>query len=463
MAALIPLASMPKLVCRLFGSRASRSQRAGYREVFRAPRSFRARRPRSRLLAIVLIAVCNVAGHARVPPLSCQRLLAKPEPWITARTDAFVLAARRAYDSDDAIDAYEKLLDRIAGELRRCQVAKNESFLKRYRPFVDYIELASLELKPDHELGLLVSDQQYFSETRQFVEIPAFLLTQTFLKSVSSYETLARAKSLLREFNSTRSATEQLIFFSYKSRHLGTPDNADSFLRLLIVVPGDPSKGQPEKWVQFGIADPGHRASVRNLSVVSVTPAAAGVFNVYFKDFYRTYRPDGTIAVAGRWELGEGSNNCISCHKSGVLPIFPVRDSVAPNEYAALAAVNERFKTYGSPRFGGYIEPAKLGPGLSSASPAERSERFGAGFDQTTTARAMVCSSCHNPERLGALNWPMDKTLIKSYVTGGQMPFGHKLRFAERNELHAKLVDEYFATDKTRPGILKSWLLRQPE
>lgn len=431
MAALIPQASLPKYVCRLMAS--------------------------------IAFAALSVPAHTRAVPISCERLLTKPDAWVTARTDAFVLAARRAYNSDDALDAYEKLLSRIAGDLRRCKVMNDESLLKRYRPFVNYIELASLELKPDHELGLLVSDEQYFAETRQFVEIPEFLLSQTFLKAVSSYETLARAKTLLREFNSTRGPSEQLIFFSYKSRHLGTPDNADSFLRLLVVVPGDAAKGQPEKWVQFGIADPGKRASVRNLSVVSAVTSPAGVFDVYFKDFYRTYRPDGTISVKGRWELGEGSNNCISCHKSGILPVFPVRDSVAPEEYAALAAVNERFKTYGSPRFGGYIEPAKFGPGLSSASAVDRSQRFGVGFDQTAGARAMVCSSCHNAERLGALNWPMDKTLIKSYVTGGQMPFGQKLRFAERNQLHANLIDEYFSTDKTQPGILKSWLLRPAE
>ena len=55
----------------------------------------------------------------------------------------------------------------------------------------------------------------------------------------------------------------------------------------------------------------------------------------------------------------------------------------------------------------------------------------------------------------------MDKILIKSYVTGGQMPLGHDLKVADRRELYAKLIQEYFAIDKDQPGILKSWLLRQ--
>jgi hypothetical protein len=370
-----------------------------------------------------------------------------------------VPAARRAYESDRALPAYERTLDGITRTIRDCSLTENDQFTKRFRAFVEYIETASLERQPDHELGLLVSDKQYFDETRRFVEIPAYLLEQTFLKYVSRYETLKRAKAVLRQLNSTRSPAEHLIFFTYKSRHLGTPDNNDSYLRLLIVVPGDAAKGEPDKWVQFGVPDPGARGRVRNVSVVSAVPAGKGVFNAYFKDFYRTYRRDGSIAVEGRWELKEGDDNCAQCHKSGILPIFPARGSVEAADQATLAAVNERFRSYGAARFGGYLDPAKLGPGLSDFANANRTRRFGSDLDQSPAERAMVCSACHNSERLGALNWPMDKTIIKSYVTGGQMPFGQHLTLLERRELYAKLVEEYFATNNDNPGILKAWLL----
>jgi hypothetical protein len=373
--------------------------------------------------------------------------------------DAFVQAARRAYESDRALPAYERVLDGITRTLRECSLATNDQFTNRYRPFMEYIETASLERQPDHELGLNVTDEQYFKETRQFVQIPAFLLDQTFLKYVSRYETLGRAKSELRQFNSSRSADEQVIFFSYKSRHLGTPDNDNSYRRLLIVIPGDAEKGMPDKWVQFGVTDPGAPARVRNVSVVSAMPATNGIFNAYFKDYYRTYRRDGSIAVNGRWELKEGDDNCVQCHKSGILPIFPVAGSVSLAEQQMLVAVNERFRTYGSARFGGYLDGTKLGPGLSAANAENRSRRFGAGSHQAPITRAMVCSACHNSERLGALGWPMDKTLIRSYVTGGQMPFGQRLTIPERRQLYAKLIDEYFATNNANPGILKSWLL----
>jgi hypothetical protein len=53
----------------------------------------------------------------------------------------------------------------------------------------------------------------------------------------------------------------------------------------------------------------------------------------------------------------------------------------------------------------------------------------------------------------------MDPVLISSFVEGGRMPFGSKLHPSESTALYQQLVDEYFAIDEARPGILKSWLL----
>ena len=123
------------------------------------------------------------------------------------------------------------------------------------------------------------------------------------------FETLPKAKAILRAINATRSANEQLLFFSYESRHLGTPDNDNSYRRLLIVVPGNPSLKIPEKWVQFGIPDPRSRVAIRNMSVVAVVTGPENTTNTYFKDYFRTYRRNGKVEVNGRWELGEGDDN----------------------------------------------------------------------------------------------------------------------------------------------------------
>lgn len=411
------------------------------------------------IFACCLLLIGQTAFAKTASP--CALLKSRSDNWVAGRINSLVTTARAAYESDDALPAYHRVLDGINRTLQRCKFSEDVTFINRHREFVEYVETISLDRKPDHELGFNVPDKQYFDETRSFVEIPDYLLQPAFLKLVSRWKTLDRAKAFLRQLNSTRSASDQLVFFSYISRHLGTPDNDNSYRRLLIVVPGNAALGIPDKWVQFGISDPGQRVLTRNLSVVSAMTNANGTFDAYFKDYFRTYARNGSITIKGRWELGEGDDNCAQCHKSGILPIFPAAGSVSADELEAVEIVNARFRSYGSPRFGNYLDQTKLGPGLSTATAEDRNHRFGKDFEGTNVSRAMTCQSCHNPQRLGSLNWPMDPLILSSFVEGGQMPFGMTLKDVERRRLYENLIEEYFATDNANPGILKLWLLGQ--
>lgn len=408
----------------------------------------------SLLLCVALVALSR-------PVCSSAKVKFDSETWVRLKVDALVQAARAAYEDDAALPAYERVLKSIARTIRRRKLADDEAFVARYPHFVEYIQEASYDQLPGHELGFNVRDKQYFDETRQYVQIPEFLLNRGFLRYVARFETLDRAKAYLRQLNSARAASDQLLFFSYKSRHLGTPDNDDSFLRLLIVVPGNAETREPEKWIQFGVTDPRTRTRIRNVSVVSAIPDSDGTFNTYFKDYFRTYRRNGSVHLKGRWELGYGDDNCVRCHKSGVLPIFPEAGSISANEAQTMAEVNQRMLTYGSPRFDKYLDPGKFGPGLGSAESGARDKRFGEGFSETDLGRAMSCATCHQGGRLGALNWPVDPVVIKSYLRQGQMPFGRKLEASRRDELHQRLIEEYFATGEANPGTLKRWLLEK--
>ena len=405
-----------------------------------------------RCLAVCLGVVGNVAAAASE---------SQSDAWVVERADRLVSAARVAYENPRQASAYKKLLAQTAKDIEQRRRSGDQEFLSRYRQFVEYIEAASLVLKPDHQLGFNVTDKQYFSETHKYVQIPEFLLDQKFLRWTSRYETLDEAKGFLASLNATREQSDQLIFFSYRSRHLGTPDNDNSYRRLLIVVPGDADHGIPEKWVQFGVTDPGKKVLVRNVSVVSALLNSDGTFNAYFKDYFRTYRRASPIQIKGRWELGNGADNCAKCHKTGVLPIFPADGSVPTAEKQSLEDANSRFRSYGAPRFDKYLDQTKFGPGLAAANPAIRAQRFGEARHGSVVADAMTCARCHQDQKLGALNWPMNRTIIKSFVTSGQMPPGHDLNEREREELDKNLVDEYFATDS--PGILKSWLVGNRE
>jgi hypothetical protein len=381
------------------------------------------------------------------------------DAWVLEQVDRFVAAAHAAYERPGAVAAYRKLLADIAKTVEERRRSGDEEFLSRSRQFVDFIEAASHGLKSDHQLGFNVTDKQYFAETKPYVQIPEFLLDQKFLRWASRYETLDKAKAFLASQNSTRAPSDQLIFFSYKSRHLGTPDNNNSYRRLLIVVPGDADRGIPEKWVQFGVTDPGKKALIRNVSVVSALLNSDGTFDAYFKDYFRTYRRGAPIQIKGRWELGQGADNCAKCHKTGVIPIFPVDGSVPASEKQCVQDANDRLRSYGAPRFGKYLDERKFGPGLAAADPATRAQRFGETFHQTTVGDAMNCVRCHQDQKFGALNWPMSRTIVRSFVKGGEMPPTHDLSEGDRDELYKKLVDEYFATDNANPGILKTWLL----
>jgi hypothetical protein len=418
------------------------------RVLFKGRRGFRA----GVLLCAFWLAASSVLA------LPCSQTNSQRDTWVTQRVDVLIRSARALYENDKAQKPYERVVADISGTMKRCRMAEDSAFAARYPEFVGYVQALSISQQSDHELGFIVPDKVYFAETRTYTAIPEFLLTPQFLRAVSRSETLPQAKALLREMNAGRSAAEQLLFFSYESRHLGTPDNPDSFRRLLIVVPGNPAQHVPEKWVQFGVPDPRARlGTVRNVSVVAAVPGPDQTTNVYFKDYYRTYRRGGAITINGRWELGEGDDNCAQCHKSGILPIFPVNGSVSRDEKPMVEVVNERFLQYIPARFDRYLDTATFGPGLGSTIPSDLHSPVGAG--KTMAGNATACAACHQPERLGPLNWPMDKTLISSFVRGGQMPFGAKLQNLERAQLYRRLVQEYFSTDDTNPGVLKAWLL----
>jgi hypothetical protein len=398
--------------------------------------------------------VLTTALSASLFSAPCARSSAQQNAWVANQVTALVQSARAAYEDKDRHDYYQRVVDSIAANLGRCRLTADADFAGRYPEFIEYIRLQSLAGKDDHELGFEVSDKQYFAETNQYTTIPDFLRTPDFLKSVSRWETLGSAKALLREMNKARGPNGQLLFFSYASRHLGTPDNPNSYRRLLVIVPGNAAERIPEKWVQFGIADPRKPRTVRNVSVVAVLPRADDTVNVYFKDYFRTYRRNGSIAIKGRWELGEGDDPCAVCHKSGVLPIFPVAGSVAKEDTEMMEAVNDRFLSYGPARFDRYLDPTKFGPSVGSM----RGEHF-RGAPLGDRFKTRNCSSCHHQNGLNALSWPMDATIIRSFVTGGEMPLNAQLSPAARTQLYNELISDYFAVDKAQPGILQAWLL----
>src|SRR5215208_6443593 len=61
---------------------------------------------------------------------TCAHVRARPDEWVAASADALVRAARAAYERDEAEPAYESLLGRLAGTIRRCGLSRDAGFVE---------------------------------------------------------------------------------------------------------------------------------------------------------------------------------------------------------------------------------------------------------------------------------------------------------------------------------------------
>ncbi|HZE64053.1 MAG TPA: hypothetical protein VE056_09245, partial [Pyrinomonadaceae bacterium] len=89
-------------------------------------------------------------------PAPCALSKSRSDNWVAGRVNSLVTTARAAYESDDALPAYHRVLDGISHTLQRCKLSEDADFVNRHREFVEYVATISLDRKPDHELGFNV-------------------------------------------------------------------------------------------------------------------------------------------------------------------------------------------------------------------------------------------------------------------------------------------------------------------
>jgi hypothetical protein len=396
------------------------------------------------------------------------------DAWTKFRDEAAVQIIQNTSDSDGGASA-NRTTRAVLKVFDDCYAASTPLFAADPALGASLANLKKFTNERRHEglpgwlMGFNAPDAQYFQETSHFTEIPADLKTPALLKLLSDPSTIDKALKALEDLNATYDATKKLIFFQYTSQHLTTPDESAVFGRILIYVPAD-AEGI-EKWVQFGVPEKG-KPHTRNVSVVAIKKDAAGNTDIYFKDHFRMY-DQSEIYIKSRFEVTGQGDSCIACHKSGVLPVFPKPGSLSPFDQPKLNQVNAIFKDYGPPKFGGYVDSSSLGPALGATDPettSKRTEDFltqctkGLKFENAAEshqkiAHSMNCASCHNSsDGFGSINYPLNTTVINSYVRGGLMPPRNTLNAVEREGLLSCLKSEYRGTDSSKPALLLNWL-----
>src|SRR2546427_2912151 len=101
----------------------------------------------------VALGLCYLFAASYVSAAGCDKIKSQPDAWVNGRVNALVLAAQRAYESDNAQTAYERVLDRITRSMEQCRLAQEKDFVERYPEFVGYVATLALDRQPDHELG----------------------------------------------------------------------------------------------------------------------------------------------------------------------------------------------------------------------------------------------------------------------------------------------------------------------
>ena len=76
-------------------------------------------RLRTTLAVTCFLLLLPVAAIASAPR-DCARVKAEPDVWVLRSVDALVRAAFAAYEDEDAVPAYQRVLGRITNTLERC-------------------------------------------------------------------------------------------------------------------------------------------------------------------------------------------------------------------------------------------------------------------------------------------------------------------------------------------------------
>ena len=368
-------------------------------------------------------------------------------------------------------------------------------------PFIAFVKaqhwmsLRDAEDRPTHELGMEISDREYYDYAIPFAELPPLLRSPEFLRNMATPATYKDAVDQIEAANAQLPPADRWQVVPFRSQFILSVDTT-TYGRMLVLAPNLPAPdgGTMDKWVQFAIATPemDPATEIRSVSVIAThRPARApGTVSTYGLDFMRvkdaeTGKITPTAVVRLPFDAGHVSENCYECHKAAIIPIHPkVEYAFAPSGAliekpakapSRLGALNDRIKAYGPPDFGRQ-QAAAYGPSMGPQH-RPRTDAFiaaaaaGTGIDPASYARirkAMECSSCHNDfapiNYLQAVRTAQEvdsfeshKGMVQTMIERGLMPPDNRLSRKERKALWQCLSKEYLDLS-SQTGVFMEWL-----
>src|ERR1041385_7056605 len=98
-----------------------------------------------KLVLSICVCLLLTTVTASAKSLSCSAIKSDSDAWITARVNALVRTARAAYETEDNLPPYYRVLDGITRTMRRCKLSGDAAFTNRHREFVDYVSTIALD------------------------------------------------------------------------------------------------------------------------------------------------------------------------------------------------------------------------------------------------------------------------------------------------------------------------------
>jgi len=347
-----------------------------------------------------------------------------------------------------------------------------------------------------YQSGFTLKDEEYYESKRleypAMFELPPVMRDPEFLKKLrSTWTRNSTLQKWIAKFQKTMPGFQAL---KYTSRVLPNQE-AIAFLR-----PGDDF----DQWFHFIVG-------IDEILVVSIQKRDGKHQlldrpRVYYNEFHFIEDEKDTPFPVGKHDLYNSKlkftdlasksmhskpMSCHQCHRTGAMPLVPVAGSKlitlnkGTDPVKQLAWFNDRVADTAN-AVSDSIDVQGFGPSLGEFNPKQRTDQFVvrcSGNPQLSKTslvkikKAMNCSSCHDGDLVGALDYPVltdDSTaagirVAETFIKSGHMPPGENLSTEERDALFECLIYEYYGGFKAKrfnqnpnPGTFLRSLLAIP-